>query len=197
VLIVVRHGQTTDNAAGLLSGRSDTALTDLGLRQAAMLAGAIGPPGRLISSPLRRARETAAAFRCHVEVDERWTELDYGELDGHAPGDVPEEVWERWRADPHFVPARGESLAAVGERVRDACREVAAQAAHRDVVVVTHVSPIKAAIAWTLGVGDEIAWRLFIKGASVCRVRTSGLTPSLLGFNEVHPPDMDVVAATS
>ncbi len=130
-------------------------------------------------------------------MDERWTELDYGELDGRPPGDVPPEVWRRWRADPHFVPAGGESLAALGERVRDACREVTAQAAHHDVVVVTHVSPIKAAIAWTLGVGDEIAWRLFVQGASVCRIRTSGLAPSLLGFNEVHPPVTDAGSTAS
>jgi len=188
VLIVVRHGQTSANAAGLLSGRADTSLTELGRRQAASLADAIGRPFRLISSPLRRARDTAAAFGCPVEVDERWVELDYGGLDGRAPGAVPAEVWNEWRADPHFVPAGGESLASLGERVRDACRELTAQAADSDVVVVTHVSPIKAAIAWALGVGDEIAWRLFVKEASVCRIRTSSLTPSLLGFNEVHPP---------
>lgn len=188
MLIVVRHGQTSANAAGLLSGRADTSLTELGRRQAASLADAIGRPFRLISSPLRRARDTAAAFGCPVEVDERWVELDYGGLDGRAPGAVPAEVWNEWRADPHFVPAGGESLASLGERVRDACRELTAQAADSDVVVVTHVSPIKAAIAWALGVGDEIAWRLFVKEASVCRIRTSSLTPSLLGFNEVHPP---------
>ena len=188
MLIVIRHGQTAANAAGLLSGRADTSLTELGLRQAASLADAIGRPFRLISSPLRRARDTAAAFGCPVEVDDRWIELDYGGLDGRAPGAVPAEVWNQWRADPHFVPAEGESLASLGARVREACRELTAQAADSDVVVVTHVSPIKAAIAWALGVGDEIAWRLFVKEASVCRIRTSSLPPSLLGFNEVHPP---------
>ena len=40
-----------------------------------------------------------------VELDERWIELDYGELDGRSPSTVSEEVWQRWRADASFAPA--------------------------------------------------------------------------------------------
>jgi broad specificity phosphatase PhoE len=72
----------------------------------------------------------------------------------------------------------------VGRRVREACEALAADAAHRDVVVVSHVSPIKAAVAWAMGVGDEVAWRMFLSDAGVSRIDTSGHTPLLLAFND-------------
>jgi broad specificity phosphatase PhoE len=188
VLIIVRHGQTEANAKGLLLGRADPPLTEAGHHQAAGLAAAVGRPARLVSSPLARARQTAAAFGAHVEVDERWIEMDYGSLDCAPVGSVPPEVWRRWRADPHFVPAGGESVADVGARVRAACDDLAADAFGTDVVVVTHVSPIKAAVAWALGVGDEVAWRLFVLDAAVCRMSVGDHGPVLTAFNERHPP---------
>jgi broad specificity phosphatase PhoE len=196
VLIVVRHGQTAPNAEGALLGRADPPLTDLGRRQATALAAALGRPDRLVSSPLQRARDTAAAFGRPVEIDERWIELDYGELDGIASGAVAEDVWERWRADPGFAPEGGESLVTLGGRVREACRDLGEEAAVSDVVVVTHVSPIKAAVAWALETGDEVAWRLYVYDASVTRIRTGPAGAVLVGFNEVHPP-ADVPAGSA
>ncbi|GAA2556505.1 histidine phosphatase family protein [Pseudonocardia hydrocarbonoxydans] len=184
MLILVRHGQTGANARGLLCGRADLPLTDLGRHQARELAAALPRPSRVVSSPLRRARETAAALAPDaVEVDERWIEMDYGDLDGAVPADVDAGTWRRWRTDPDFVPAGGESLAAVGVRVREACHELADDAARGDVVVVSHVSPIKAAVAWALGVDDTTAWRMFLADAGVCRIDTGGPVPRLLTFS--------------
>ena len=79
---------------------------------------------RLVSSPLGRARDTAEALRLDVpvEIDPRWIEVDYGELEGRALDAVPAELWARWRADPTFRPPGGESLAEVGARVRSCMR---------------------------------------------------------------------------
>ena len=184
MLVLVRHGQTPPNAAGLLLGRADPPLSERGWRQAEALAAGLGPPARLISSPLLRARQTAAAFRRPVEVDQRWIEMDYGDLDGTPVSDIAADVWERWRADASFVPAGGESLAAVGRRVREACAELLEEARVANVVVVTHVSPIKAAVAWALGSGDEVAWRMFVEDASVARIAVGPAGPLLMGFNQ-------------
>ena len=187
MLYLVRHGQTAANAAGLLLGRADPPLTDLGRRQATAIAGALPAPARIVSSPLSRARDTAAAFGPAVEIDERWVEMDYGELDGRPVASVSADLWSRWRTDPDFAPSGGESLAAVGERVRRACTELAESAGGADVVVVSHVSPIKAAIAWALGVTDAVAWRMYVEDAAVARVDTGPPAPLLMSFNEVFP----------
>jgi broad specificity phosphatase PhoE len=121
---------------------------------------------RVVSSPLARARETAAALGPPVIVDERWTEIDYGIYDGLELAAVPD-LFRQWSGDIGYVPEGGESLAALGTRVREACEDLWPEAAERDIVVVTHVSPIKAAVAWTLGVGDETSWRMFVDVASV------------------------------
>ena len=139
----------------------------------------------MISSPLQRARDTAAAFGQHVEVDDRWTELDYGAYDELALGDVPAEMWQKWRGDAEFAPPDGESLARVGRRVRAACDDLATGASESVVVVVSHVSPIKAAVAWALGVGDGVTWRMFVAVASITRIAVTDRGPILRSFNEV------------
>ena len=189
VLVLVRHGQCAANRHGLLLGRADPPLCDAGREQAEALARALPVPARLISSPLLRARQTAdalaAASGAVVEVDPRWVEMDYGELDGCPASALDAAGWRAWRDDPAHVPAGGESLADVGTRVRAACRELAGAAADGEVVVVSHVSPIKAAVAWALGVGDEVAWRMWVADAAVCRIDTTGSLPRLIAFNDV------------
>jgi broad specificity phosphatase PhoE len=188
VLILVRHGQTEVNARGLLLGRADPPLSEVGYQQARALAASLPKADRIVSSPLTRARHTAAvlagADADGVEVDERWIEMDYGELDCCPPNALDERSWQAWRENPDFVPAGGESLASVCKRVREACLELSDDAARGDVVVVSHVSPIKAAVTWALGVGDEVAWRMFLSDAGVCRIDTSGPVPLLRAFNE-------------
>ena len=185
MLFVVRHGQTAANAAGQLLGRADVPLTETGRQQAKELAAAVGPVDRVISSPLQRARDTATAFGLAIEIDERWTELDYGIYDEWPLTDVPSEMWQNWRGDAEFSPPEGESLASVGRRVRAACDDLASAAADADVVVVSHVSPIKAAVAWALDAGDGIAWRTFVAVASISRIAVTDRGPILRSFNEV------------
>jgi broad specificity phosphatase PhoE len=192
VIVLARHGRTEANAHGLLLGRADPGLDDDGRRQAERLAAEIGGLDvvRVVASPLARCRETAqmvaeAAGIRDVTVDDRWIELDYGALDGTRPADVPAETWARWRADVTFAPEGGESLAALGQRVRAACAALADEARERDLVVVSHVSPIKAAVAWALGVGDEVSWRLWVAPGSITRIAVGGPAPSLRSFNEI------------
>jgi broad specificity phosphatase PhoE len=190
VIILLRHGRTAANAAGLLLGRADPDLDEEGVRQAAALAEAVRSSTcrvtQVVSSPLGRCRQTAervaSAIGASVSVDERWIEMDYGDLDGIPTADVPAETWAAWSSDLTWTPPGGESMAALGARVRGACDELDND---RDVVVVTHVSPIKAAVAWALGVGDEVAWRMFVAPASITRIAVSGKRRSLHSFNEV------------
>jgi len=191
MLVLVRHGETVGNAAGQLLGRSESPLTARGRSEAAALGSALARVSRLVSSPLGRARETARALGLDValEVDERWIEVDYGELEGKELRAVPSELWARWRTDPTFRPAGGESLAEVGVRVRAACDELFAPGGEgargdADVVVVSHVSPIKAAVAWALGTADQMVWRLHLSTASITRIGWRNDAPVLESYNE-------------
>jgi broad specificity phosphatase PhoE len=186
VLIIARHGQTQANAEARLVGRMDPPLTDLGLAQAAAMQAAVAGASRVVTSPLLRARQTADALGLPVTVDERWIEVDYGVYDGRRLADVPAALWATWRDDVSFAPEGGESLLAVGGRVFEACEELAEEATTSDIVVVTHVSPLKAAVAWALEAGADVVWRMFVDLASVTRIAISDRGPLLRSFNETH-----------
>ena len=185
MLILCRHGRTATNAAAQIQGRVDTPLDEVGLFQAAAMAAAVGDGvARVVASSLRRAVQTAEAFERPVTIDDRWLELDYGDWDERPLAGVAPEEWARWRADATWAPPGGESLADLGVRVREACDELAEEVMASDVVVVSHVSPIKAAVAWALGVGDEVSWRMHLAPASITRIAVRATGPSLLTFDE-------------
>lgn len=193
MLILVRHGESVANAQGLLLGRTDAELTEIGRAQAAAVPMLLERPvAELRSSPLRRAVDTAELLGLDVPVriDERWIEVDYGEFECQPLGQIPAEVWQKWQRDRDFRPTDGESLAEVDVRIAGACEELFASAgsgARRDdgdVVIVSHVTPIKAAVAWALGTPD-LYWRLYLRTASVTRISWNRDAPLLHGFNEV------------
>jgi len=196
MIVLLRHGRTEANARGLLLGRADPELDEVGRGQAqaaAEVVAATASVSRIVSSPLARCRATAdvvagvlgADGPVDVEIDERWIELDYGELDGTPLSEVPPAAWSAWHGDVDWAPPGGESHATLGKRVRAACDELAAApTGSGDVLVVSHVSPIKAAVAWALAVGDEVAWHLFLAPASITRIAPRGTRHSLQSFNE-------------
>jgi alpha-ribazole phosphatase len=188
VLILLRHGRTELNATGRLQGRLDVPLDDVGLQQAKAAAVYIGPVDELIASPLVRAQQTADAFGVPFTTDERWVELSYGIYEGVPHADVPSEAWASWKREPSWVPEGGESLTTLDQRVRGACEELRERAAHRTVAVVSHVSPIKAAVGWALGTGIEISWRSHLSHASICRIDMRRDGPVLFTFNETVTP---------
>jgi broad specificity phosphatase PhoE len=186
VLVLVRHGRTEANAARRLQGLLDLPLDDVGLEQAAEVAEWLGKPDRVISSPLMRARQTADAFGMPYEIDDRWIELDFGSLDGVPVGEVDHEVWARWRVDPHFRAGGGETMDEMHKRVVSAAEDLLADAEHQMIVVTSHVSPIKAAVTWALGVDVTVGWRCHLDQASVCRILAGPKGPVLLGYNETR-----------
>lgn len=187
MLILVRHGRTAANKAGQLQGRLDQDLDDVGRRQAVAVSDmvkAMGKVDAVVASPLKRAQQTAAQFGMPIETDERFLELSYGVFEGVKHADVPSEVWNNWRQDFGYVPEGGESLAALDERVRAACLDLSGRASESNIVVVSHVSPMKSAVAWALGVDIGISWTCHLDHASVCRIAFRNGTPVLTTFNE-------------
>jgi probable phosphoglycerate mutase len=187
VLYLVRHGRTAANAQGLLQGRLDPPLDELGHRQAEAMAAMIGPVDEVICSSLGRARETASYFMAEgaePEIDDRWIEIAYGEYEGVPVGEVPPDVWQAWRTNTQFRTRGGESFGDLDGRVRDALGELSDRIHERNIVVVSHVSPIKAAVAWSLGVTMDIMFHCHLAQASLCRVDRGRFGPVLHSFNE-------------
>jgi len=193
VLILIRHGQSTANAAGLLVGRTDAALTDTGRQQARDLAAALRSVVAGASSPLARARETAALALSHLEITDElaFIEQDYGSLDGAAMSDVPAHQWAAFRSTHDAALGDGESLADVDARVHarlEAMREDDRSLLHdpeRHLAIVSHVSPIKSAVAWALGVHGSVAWRLRLDNASLTTIGVRDAGPYLVTYNDV------------
>ena len=185
MLILLRHGRTTANHRGLLQGRVDNPLDELGRAQAAAAAAAIGHVDRVVASPLARAQQTADAFGRRIETDDRFMELNYGDWDELPVRDVRPETWREWRSDVDFRPPGGETLKELGDRVRAGLDALLESASGETIVMVSHVSPMKAGVAWALGVDDTVTWRMRVAQAAICRIDISGPQPSLSSFNEV------------
>ncbi|MDE3007656.1 MAG: histidine phosphatase family protein [Acidobacteriota bacterium] len=200
MIIFIRHGQTTTNAQGLLVGRSDPDLTAFGERQAVALREALDGVQEVWTSPLSRARRTAALALPHLRavVNDAFIEVDYGHWDGRSLKEVSGEQWRAFEHDHDVAFDGGESLAAVDARVHNALDALLADAGsylHRSdehLAIVSHVSPIKSATTWALGVSGSVAWRTRLDNASLTTIGVRSGTPSLVRFNAVVPVRDDV-----
>ncbi len=123
----------------------------------------------IVTSPLRRARQTAeevaAATGAPVEEDEDLRETDFGAWEGltftEAQRRWPEEV-AAWLADPAVAPPGGESFAAVATRVQAARERLLAAHARQTVLVASHVTPIKTLLTEALLAPPAAIYRMHL-----------------------------------
>lgn len=193
MIIFVRHGQTTANAQRLLVGRSDPALTELGERQARALTPYLDDVVEVWVSPLSRARATAALALPHVTsvVSAAFVEVDYGSYEGRSIDVMASDEWLLVMRDHDAPIGGGESLASVDRRVhavleslRDDASSLLYDPTHH-LAIVSHVSPIKSAVAWALGVPGSVARRLRLDNGSMTSVFARNSTATLVNFNVV------------
>jgi broad specificity phosphatase PhoE len=184
MLILARHGRTAANAQGLLQGRMDMPLDEVGREQARRIAVALAGVDVVISSPLQRAVETAEALGKKIEIDDRWIEMDFGDLDGQRRQDIDPAIWIRLQRDVHYQPEGGESLANMMLRVTPSLDELLARSEHETIAVFSHVMPIKAAFSHVLHIGMETAPRTYLDQASLTRMTMTPAGVVLHSFNE-------------
>jgi len=147
-VLLLRHGQTDSNAAGILQGHQPTSLNTIGRLQADRLAlrlqTLLPAVDALVSSDLVRALETAApiarALGVPIEEDPAWRERAFGDLEGQALGAL-----QIWRAASGAIdPPGGEPSVAFRQRILDALHGVVRRHADRRcVAVVTHGGAIR------------------------------------------------------
>lgn len=176
-VLLLRHGQTELSVHRRYSGRGDPELTALGHVQAAGAAARLaGVPeiDAVLTSPLRRARQTAAAVAdatgAPMHVRDRLIETDFGAWEGLTFGEArarDPEQHGRWLSSTDVAPPGGESFTVVGERVAAERAAVLAEFPGATVVLVSHVTPIKLLLQDALLAGPSILYRLHLDLASL------------------------------
>lgn len=178
--VLLRHGETalTPEKRFSGSGGSDPVLSEAGRRQAEAAATALAARGTIqavVTSPLRRCRETAevvaARLGLDVIVDEGLRETDFGAWEGLTFAEVRERYpddLDAWLASPKAAPTGGgESFATVTRRVSSARDRLLARHQGRTVLLVTHVTPIKTLARLALGAPPESLFRMELSAASL------------------------------
>ncbi|MFJ9208667.1 bifunctional RNase H/acid phosphatase [Streptomyces sp. NPDC102264] len=181
--VLLRHGETalTPEKRFSGSGGSDPELSAAGRRQAEAVAASLAARGtiqEIVSSPLRRCRETAGAVASRlgleVTVEEGLRETDFGAWEGLTFAEVRERYADdlsAWLASPDVAPTGGgESFAAVGRRVAAVRDRLLERYRGRTVLVVTHVTPVKTLVRLALGAPPESLFRMELSAASLSAV---------------------------
>jgi broad specificity phosphatase PhoE/ribonuclease HI len=173
---LLRHGETPLSLERRFSGQDDAALTDRGRAQAGAAARRLAELSvdAVISSPVRRARQTAeavaVAMGLDVVIEPGFAESDFGDWQGFSFAEVHEQ-WpaqlQRWLEDPGASPPGGESQAATDCRVRQARERMLSSYAGATVVVVSHVTPIKLLVRAALDAPAHAPFRMQMSPGSL------------------------------
>jgi probable phosphoglycerate mutase len=179
-LLLLRHGVTPLTLERRFAGLGDPPLTELGLEQACRAAERLsaderfGPIDAIVASPLRRTTATAAAVAeaigLEVHPEPGFIELDFGEFEGlsfaEAQQKHPAEL-TAFLSSTEVPPPGGEAPAALARRVAAARDRLIADHPRQTVLVVTHVTPIKAIVCQALGAPLSAMNRMELGAASL------------------------------
>ena len=179
-VLLLRHGSTVHSHDGRFSGRNDLPLDDAGRREAGAIAehiARLGPIDAVVSSPLRRAHETAQVLVDRVggavEIHDDLTETEFGEWEGltidEAHTKSPELLAE-WLRRSDVPPPNGESFEQVEERAVRARDDILTNRRGQRVVLVSHVTPIKILLRLALAAPPETMFRFHLDTASLSAV---------------------------
>lgn len=172
-VLLIRHGQTSWNAAGRWQGHTDVPLNEVGREQARLLANRLveWPIAALYSSDLKRAAETAAIVGEALEMepvqDQVWRERHVGAFQGLTGEEIAEkhpEVWATLQRGVFVVPPGGESLEALYERATEALERVLQRHQGEFVVVISHGGMMRTLIAHVLQLPPGRDPRISLRG---------------------------------
>jgi len=173
--VLIRHGQTSWNAAGRWQGHSDPSLSEVGREQAARLASELAgePIEAIVASDLRRAFETATILGDAIGLqpgrDARLRELDVGRWAGETRDEIrlrePEALGYFDSGAPDARAAEGETRRELSARVHAATADIAAQTSAACIALVVHSGVVRALLPgrqlsngeWTVASFGEIA----------------------------------------
>jgi len=196
----MRHGEAENNVSRTLVGRHiESHLTSQGKQQVADVSKQLKsiPIHKVYVSPVIRAMETAQivcdTLGMNYEVDERLYEIELGKLVGMNYEEVTTkygDLFLRFYAehDPILDSFGVEPFAAVKQRVKSLLDDAIKKHEDSNVLMVTHLDPIKAALATLLDLKPEALYRWHIRNASLTVLKHESRIYSLSGVNvmEMH-----------
>src|SRR5450631_2962847 len=196
-VLLIRHGRTAANASGVLAGWTPGVhLDETGAAQAAALGARLAPVpvSAVVTSPLERCRETAAALLAGrdgaaEQVDDRLGECRYGDWTGRALKDLAKDpLWKVVQAHPSaatFPGPDGESMRAMQARAVESVRAWNARlGADATWVAVSHGDVIKAILADALGMHLDQFQRIQADPCSLAVIRYTELRPFVVRLND-------------
>jgi probable phosphoglycerate mutase len=197
-VILLRHGftESTERKVFSGSGASDPGLTETGVEQAGRAAAWLDRHGgidAIVSSPMRRTRETAGivadVLGLDVEIEDGLMETAFGDWDGFTFAEI-QERWpsemSAWFGSTAVAPPGGEAFDDVDARVAAARDRILQTYAGKTVVAVSHVTPIKLLMRQALDAPMSVLYRMELAAASITTIAwwPDG-TSSLRNFNIV------------
>ena len=198
LVIFLRHGQAVNNTEKVLAGRTPgVPLTPEGREQARGAAGLLERLGvsAVYSSPIQRAHDTARIVAEHnslgVTLDERLIELEMGDFTGMKYDDIiasrGDVFSEFYRGGRELAEAGVETFDHVKSRIGDIAEHVIKKHPGQNVVLVTHMDPIKAMLAAVIDPGPERLSDIIIPNASLNLFREHGGRLYMSAINLMHP----------
>jgi probable phosphoglycerate mutase len=195
MIIFLRHAQAENNTKRILAGRTEgVPLTKTGIEQAERIAKYLASIdiSAIYSSPIERARHTAGivAKNCSLEevvIDERLTEIDMGKFtrmnydDMFAKyGNIFLKFYEN---DPVISEHEVETFPDVQKRVLDMVDHVLKKHNNENVILVTHMDPIKSMLATVMDLVPQTLFELVIANASITIIKEQDNKFSLSAIN--------------
>ena len=201
-IIFLRHGQAKNNTERVLSGRTPgVPLTDKGITQAQQTAELLEHMNisAIYSSPIQRAKHTAEIVGEHnsidVQIDDRLIELDMGKFTGIPYDEIFSShgnVFLKFYNGELEIAHNGvETFADVKKRVTSIVDEIIEKHPDQNVVLVTHMDPIKAMLSNVVDLSPTNLFELIIANASLNLFREKDRKFSLSGINVMHPTRFD------
>jgi probable phosphoglycerate mutase len=195
LVILMRHGQAENNVNRILVGRHiESHLTDYGRQQVEDTARYLQnvPIEKVYVSPVTRTVETAKIVSkilgISYEIDERLYEIELGKLAGMNYDDIIDKYGNLFLkfyagADSMLSNYGVESFTAVKRRIKDLMDEIKETEHDKNVLMITHLDPIKAAISVLLDLKPEALFHWHIRNAALTILKHESKIYSLSGVN--------------
>ena len=199
-MILMRHGQADNNVNRILVGRHiESHLTEYGKHQVLDTAKYLGEISidKVLVSPVVRTIETAEIVCEYLgldyQIDERLYEIELGRLVGMNYEEIISKYGNLFlefytENEAALTPYGVESFASIKQRIKNILDEMAETYSDRNVLMISHLDPIKAAIAIILDLKPESLYKWQIRNASLTILKNDNKGYTLTGVNVMGMP---------